>query len=190
MMIQYRGGRPSNISPKVLKYAPMILKLIKYPNPLLSERSKKISLIDASIRKLAADMAETMKSYGTEEESGVAIAAVQVGIPIRMTVIRDDDEKEGYFTLINPEVVKGSKQEILDIEGCMSVPQKYGKVSRAEKVKVKGLNLKGKKIEVKAEGLMARILQHEIDHMNGDLFLNHVEPGEMYRLTDEGKLEK
>ena len=105
-------------------------------------------------------------------------------------MVRDDEEPDGFFVLINPEVVKGSKQELMDIEGCMSVPQKYGKVARSEKVKVKGLNLEGKKIEVKAEGLMARILQHEIDHMNGMLFLSHVEPGEMYKLTDEGKLVK
>jgi peptide deformylase len=168
----------------------MKLKLIQYPNPLLSEKSKKITLIDDSIKKLADDMAETMKGYGTEEESGVAIAAVQVGVPIRMTVVRDDDEPDGYFVLINPEVVKGSKQEILDMEGCMSVPQKYGKVSRFEKVKVKGLDINGKKIEVKADGLMARILQHEIDHMNGKLFLNHVEPGEIYKLSEDGKLVK
>lgn len=168
----------------------MKLELIKYPNPLLSEKSKKITLIDASIRKLAADMAETMKGYGSEEEAGVAIAAVQVGVPIRMTVVRDDDEPDGFFVLINPEVVKGSKQELMDMEGCMSVPQKYGKVARSEKVKVKGQNIDGKRIEIKAEGLMARILQHEIDHMNGLLFLSHVEPGEMYRLTDDGKLVK
>lgn len=168
----------------------MKLKLIHYPNPLLAEKSKKITIIDDSIKKLAADMAETMKSYGSEEESGVAIAAVQVGVPIRMTVVRDEEEPDGYFVLINPEIVKGSKQEILDMEGCMSVPQKYGKVARYEKVKVRGLNLEGKKIEVKAEGLMARILQHEIDHMDGKLFLSHVEPGEVYKLTSEGKLVK
>ena len=168
----------------------MKLKLIQYPNPLLSEKSKKISLIDDSIKKLAADMAETMKGYGTEEEAGVAIAAIQVGVPIRLTVVRDEEVPEGYFVLINPEVVKGSKNELLDMEGCMSVPQKYGKVARYEKVKVKALNIKGQKIEIKAEGLMARILQHEIDHMNGQLFLSHVEPGEIYKLTDEGKLVK
>jgi peptide deformylase len=168
----------------------MKLKIIQYPNPMLAEKSKKISIIDDSIRNLAADMAETMKTYGSEEEAGVAIAAVQVGVPIRMTVVREDDEPNGYFVLINPEVVKGSKKELTDIEGCMSVPLKYGKVARAEKLKVKGLDLDGRRIEVKAEGLMARILLHEIDHMNGLLFLNHVEPGELYRLNEEGKLVK
>ena len=168
----------------------MKLKLIQKPNPLLAQKSKKITIIDDSIKKLAADMAETMQGYGSKEEAGVAIAAVQVGVPVRLTVIRDEDDPDGYFTLINPEIIKGSKKEILDMEGCMSVPQKYGKVYRYEKVKVRGIDLNGKKVEIKAEGLMARILQHEIDHMDGQLFLSHVEPGELYTLDTEGKLVK
>lgn len=168
----------------------MKLKVIQSPNPLLSEKSKKISIIDDSIKKLAADMAETMFGYGSEHESGVAIAAIQVGVPVRMTVIRQDDTKNGYYALINPEVTKGTGKIIEDMEGCLSVPQKYGKVERFEKVKVKGLNLDGKKIEIKAEGMLARILQHEIDHMNGTLFINHVKPNEIYTLKKDGKLEK
>jgi peptide deformylase len=165
----------------------MKLQLVKYPNPLLAQKSKKISIIDDSVKKLAADMAETMKSYGDDHETGVAIAAIQVGVPIRMTVINDED---GPFALINPELVKGSKEYLLDMEGCMSVPKKYGKVKRYEKVKIRGLNIDGKKIEIKAEGLLARVMQHEIDHMNGKLFLNHVHEKDLYTLTDEGKLEK
>jgi peptide deformylase len=165
----------------------MKLQLIKYPNPLLSEKSKKISIIDDSIKKLASDMAETLASYGDDHEKGVAIAAIQVGVPIRMTVIKDE---EGFIPLINPEVVKGGKTYLTDMEGCMSVPKKYGKVKRYEKLKVRGLNLDGKKIEIKAEGLTARILQHEIDHMDGKLFLNHVHKDEIYTLDKEGKLVK
>lgn len=165
----------------------MKLQLIKYPNPLLSEKSKKISIIDDSIKKLAADMAETLVSYGDDHEKGVAIAAIQVGVPIRMTVIK---EENGYLPLINPEIVKGSKAYLEDMEGCMSVPKKYGKVKRYEKLKVRGLNIDGKKIEIKAEGLTARILQHEIDHMNGKLFLTHVNDNDIYILDKEGKLVK
>jgi len=168
----------------------MKLKIIQKPNPLLEQKSKKITIIDTSIKKLAADMAETMLGYDKKEESGVAIAAVQVGVPVRMTVIRDEDTEAGYFVLINPEIVKGSKKEIADMEGCMSVPKKYGQVYRYEKVKVKGLNIDGKRVEIKAAGLMARILQHEIDHMDGKLFLSRVEPGEIYTLGEEGKLVK
>lgn len=165
----------------------MKLELIKYPNPLLSEKSKKITIIDNSIKKLAKDMAQTMQSYGDEHESGVAIAAIQVGVPVRMTVIKEED---GYFALINPEIVKKSNQYFEDMEGCMSVPKKYGKVKRFDKVKVRGLDIDGKKIEIKAEGLMARVLQHEIDHMNGKLFFTHVPKDEMYRMDKDGKLVK
>lgn len=165
----------------------MKLEIIKYPNPLLAQKSKKIGIIDDSIKKLAADMAETMQSYGDDHETGVAIAAVQVGVPLRMTVIKEEDN---YFTLINPEIIKGSKEGLIDMEGCMSVPKKYGKVKRYEKVKVRGLDLKGRKLEIKAEGMMARILQHEIDHMDGKLFLSHVQEKDIYHLDKEGKLVK
>lgn len=168
----------------------MKLKVYTYPNPVLAQKSKKISIIDQSVRKLASDMAETMFSYGSEHESGVAIAAIQVGVPIRMTIIKDEENPKRYYALINPELVKGSKEHHEDMEGCLSVPQKYGKVNRFEKVKVKGINLDGKKIEVRAEGLLARVLQHEIDHMNGHLFLDRVGNGELYRLDKEGKLVK
>ncbi len=168
----------------------MKLKVITKPNPILSEKSKKISRVDDSIKKLAADMAETMFGYGTEHESGVAIAAIQVGVPLRMTIIRDEENSNGYYALINPEIIKGTGKIIEDMEGCLSVPRKYGKVERFEKVKVRGINLEGKKIEIKAEGLMARILQHEIDHMNGTLFIDHVKNDEIYVLKQSGELEK
>jgi peptide deformylase len=168
----------------------MKLKIIQYPNPLLAEKSKKITIIDDSIKKLAQDMAETMSSYGSEHESGVALAAIQVGVPLRMTIIRDDEpEHGGYYALINPEIIK-TGGEAIDTEGCMSVPKKYGQVTRYEKIKVRGLNIDGKKIEIRAEGLLARILQHEIDHMDGKLFLSHVPKDELYTLDNKGKLVK
>lgn len=166
----------------------MILKIITTPNPLLAQKSKKISRVDDSIRKLAADMAETMESYGDKHESGVAVAAIQVGVPLRMTVVKNDEE--GYTALINPEIVKHSNDELEETEGCMSVPKKYGSVKRYKKIKVRGLNLDGKKIEIKAEGFKARVLQHEIDHMDGKLFLHKVAPQDLYTLTEDGKLVK
>lgn len=166
----------------------MILKIVTKPNPILAQKSKKISRIDDSIKKLAADLAETMESYGDNVEKGVAIAAIQVGVPIRMTVVQD--EEKGYITLINPEIVKHSKDELEETEGCMSVPKKYGQVKRYKKIKVRALDLNGKKFEIKAEGFKARVLQHEIDHMDGKLFLHKVEPDELYTLTDDGKLVK
>jgi len=165
----------------------MKLKIITHPNPLLLEKSKKITRIDDSIKKLVADMTETMESYGDKHESGVAIAAIQVGVPLRMTVVKD---KDGYLAIINPEVVKHSNEYIEETEGCMSVPLKYGPVKRYKKIKIRGLNLDGKKIEIKAEGFQARVLQHEIDHMNGKLFLNHVNEKDLYTLKKNGNLEK
>lgn len=135
-------------------------------------------------------MIETMEGYGTEHESGVALAAVQIGVPIRMTVVKEDLEKGGYFALINPEIVKSSGEYLEDMEGCMSVPLKYGKVKRFKKIKVRGLDLDGHKIEIKAEDFLARVLQHEIDHMDGRLFLSHVPNEELYTLNKEGKLAK
>lgn len=166
----------------------MILDIITNPNPLLGQKSKKITRIDDSIKKLAADMAETMEGYGDKNETGVAIAAVQVGVPLRMTVVQNDEG--GYTAIINPEIVKHSADELEETEGCMSVPKKYGNVKRYKKIKVRGLGLDGKKIEFKAEGFKARVLQHEIDHMDGKLFLHKVEPNELYTLTDDGKLIK
>ena len=150
----------------------MKLKILTFPNPILFKKSKKITIIDDEIKGLARDMAETLASYGSEHEIGAALAAIQVGVPVRMTVIRNDD---GTFSaLINPEIVKSTDGYFEDIEGCMSVPQKYGKVKRYKKIKVRGKDLYGKKIEIKAEGLLARILQHEIDHLDGILFVDHL----------------
>lgn len=166
----------------------MKLELITYPNPLLFQKSKKITIIDDEVKKIAADMAETVASYGSSHEAGVALAAIQIGVPLRMTVIKNDDGT--FVTLINPEIIKESKEELEEVEGCMSVPQKYGQVKRYKKVKVRGSDLFGRKIEIKAEGLLARILQHEIDHMNGKLFVSRVKDGEIYKMNDEGKLVK
>jgi peptide deformylase len=167
----------------------MILKIITTPNPLLAQKSKKISRVDDSIKQLAKDMAETMEGYGDKNETGVAIAAIQVGVPVRMTVVKNEDD-EGYTTIINPEIVKRSKDELEETEGCMSVPKKYGNVKRYKKIKVRGIDTNGKKIEIKAEGFRARVLQHEIDHMDGKLFLTHVDPDELYTLTEDGTLVK
>jgi peptide deformylase len=161
-------------------------KIITYPNPILLEKSKKISRIDNSIKQLALDMMETVSDYGSEHETGVALAAIQVGVPVRMTVVRSDDGD--YMALINPEIVKESKNQEEDMEGCMSVPKKYGRVSRPCKIKIRALDINGKKTELKAEGLMARILCHEIDHMDGKLFTSRLVDGEIYKLNEKGEL--
>lgn len=166
----------------------MELTVLKYPNPILNQKSRKITRIDDSIKALAHDLAETMQEYQSDHEIGVALAAIQVGVPIRMTVIKQDDGS--YITLLNPKVVKTGKEELMEIEGCISVPKKYGPVKRFKKVKVKGIDLNGRPLEIKAEGLLAQVLQHEIDHMNGKLFISKVKEGEIYKLSSEGKLVK
>lgn len=165
----------------------MKLNIVTKPNPILHQKSKKITRIDDEIKKLAADMEDTIKNYGNKHESGVAIAAIQVGVPLRLTIVRFDED---YVALINPEIIKHSKEEFEDTEGCMSVPKKYGQVKRYKKIKVRALNLEGKKIEIKAEGFLARVLQHEIDHMNGNLFLEKVAEKDLYTLSEDGKLVK
>lgn len=164
----------------------MKLTVLKYPNPALNQKSKKITRVDDSIKKLATDMAETMEEYKSDHEIGVALAAIQVGVPIRMTVIKQDDGS--YVALLNPKIVKIGKDELEEIEGCISVPQKYGRVKRYKKVKVKGIDLNGHPLGIKAEGLLAQVLQHEIDHMDGKLFISRVKENEIYRLNNEGKL--
>lgn len=164
----------------------MKLRIITHPNPLLSKKSKKITRIDDEIKKLAEDMIETVKGYGNEREMGVALAAIQVGVPLRMTVVKNDDD---YLPIINPEIVKKSKEEVEETEGCMSVPRKYGPIKRFQKIKVRGLDLDGKKVEIRAEGLTARILQHEIDHMDGKLFIDSVNENELYTLGEKKEPE-
>lgn len=132
-------------------------------DPVLKEICKPVERIDKKLKRLLDDMAETM--YASE---GVGLAAPQVGIPIRMAVI--DVDKKKLFELINPTIVEREGIAV-DQEGCLSFPGLFGDVERAEKVKVEYTNRYGKKKSVEAEGLLARCLQHEIDHLDGKLFI-------------------
>lgn len=164
-----------------------ILKIITTPNKILREKSKRVPVIDDDIKEIALNLSETVESKQGENESGVAMAAIQAGIPLRIIVIREDDGN--YLCLINPEIIKSYKETEEELEGCLSVPKIYGFVERPKKIKVKALDLKGKKIEFKAEGLISRILQHEIDHTNGILFTDHIEDlNKLYKLRKDGKL--
>lgn len=155
----------------------MIKKIVTIPNKVLRMKSKRIGYIDDSVRKLAADMIETTLDWDHDSEFGAALAAIQVHEPLRLTVIRDsfdNAEDKNFTSLVNPEIVKSSTEKVVDIEGCLSVPGVYGRVKRSLKVKVKAQDLSGNQVRLTLEGFPARVLQHEIDHMHGIIFLDHI----------------
>ncbi|MDP1884433.1 MAG: peptide deformylase [Candidatus Moranbacteria bacterium] len=140
------------------------LKIVKYPDPLLSKKAELITDVKKpAIRKLIADMLETM-----EKNSGVGLAAPQVGKSIRLCVIRVDDET---YALINPRITFKSYLKEVWEEGCLSFPGKFIPVKRHKKVRVKALDENGAEVTIKAEGLLSRALQHEIDHLDGTLYI-------------------
>jgi peptide deformylase len=138
----------------------------KLDDEVLRKKSKRVEKIDGRIQTLLDDMAETM--YKAE---GVGLAAPQIGILRRVIVI---DVGEGLLKLINPELISYSGEQI-DIEGCLSIPDVHGEVKRPESVVVRALNEKGEKKDIAANGLLARALCHEIDHLNGVLFIDKAE---------------
>ncbi|MDH4222912.1 MAG: peptide deformylase [candidate division Zixibacteria bacterium] len=147
-----------------------VLKLRKYGDPILRRKAEEIRVIDEEVRKLASNMLETLKSIG-----GIGLAGNQVGEAKRIFVIDRThiDGEEMPIVLINPDLVESSDEQVFE-EGCLSAPGIYEDVTRARKVKVRGLNLKGKTMEIEGEGLLCRALLHEIDHLNGILFIDHL----------------
>lgn len=149
-----------------------ILDIVTFPEASLRLKSKSIQTIDAALLALIDDMFETMRAA-----PGVGLAAPQIGKSIRLLVVEySEDEKEGVapdtYVLINPEIVSASKETSSAIEGCLSLPGLAGEVERAEAVTVKATNRNGQPIKIKAEGWLARIFQHEIDHLNGVLYID------------------
>lgn len=142
-----------------------ILEITKAGNPVLKQVCKPIEKINKQLKKLMDDMAETMY-----KNDGVGIAAPQVGKAIRLVVIDCQDE-HGLLELINP-VITFREGTVTDTEGCLSVPDIYGEVERAAKVSVEFLNRRGKKQQLTATGLLARCIQHELDHLEGQLFID------------------
>ncbi len=170
--------------------------IITLPNSHLRQKSQRVGLISPEILQIVKDMKSATINWdeSREHEVGVALAAVQIDRLYRIIIVRNDyDNKDDHtFTpLINPEIVKLEGEIVEDYEGCLSVPNIYGKVQRYNKVKVRALDLNGKQFRITAEGFMARILQHEIDHTNGLLFIDHIAeaPQAFFELNDEGKLE-
>lgn len=148
-----------------------IKPLIILPDPILRQVSNPVERVDSDIRKLAEDMLETMY-----DAPGIGLAAIQVGVPRRLLVIdvaREGEEKQP-LVFINPEIVKSSDGRSVYEEGCLSIPDYYAEVERPATVTVRSIDREGKEQLTEAEGLLATCLQHEIDHLNGVLFIDHI----------------
>lgn len=170
--------------------------IITLPNPHLRHKSQRVHVVTDEIRKLAQDMIEASLDWedSRPHEISAALAAVQVDRLHRVIVVRSDfDNKENreFVTLINPDIVKFEGQPIADFEGCLSVNGYYGRLPRSSKIRVKALDLEGREIRFKAEGFLARVIQHEIDHTNGILFVDHIKDisDAFYRLDEKGELQ-
>lgn len=145
-----------------------LLPILRFPDARLHKKAQPVPEVDDSIRKLVADMAETMY-----EAPGIGLAATQVDVHRRVVVIDVTEDKSGLLALINPEILERSGEQVCE-EGCLSVPGIYDKVTRAERVRVRALNPRGEVFELEAEGLLAVCIQHEIDHLDGRVFVEYL----------------
>jgi len=159
-----------------------VLPLVMLPDPLLRTKAKKIRKIDDSIIRLAEDMVETMRYH-----NGVGLAANQVGVLKRIVVIEAPDDF--LRVLINPEIIRKHGDREVE-EGCLSVPGYRGMVTRSIWVKARSLSIEGTEIRIKAEGLLSQVLEHEIDHLNGIVYVDHLKSHEdLWKLDLEQELE-
>ena len=170
--------------------------IITLPNPHLRTKSAKVHVITDDTIKLVDDM--TTASIDWEDsrphEISAALAAVQIDRMERVVIIRSDfDDKSAreFTALINPEIVKYEGDVVADYEGCLSVGGVYGKVPRHTKVRVKALDLEGNEVRFKADGFLARVIQHEVDHTNGIVFIDHIRDNTdaFYTLDEKGELQ-
>ncbi len=164
------------------------MKICKYPDPVLSKKAKPVKEVDASLRMMIQDMIETMYTA-----PGIGLAATQVGRPIRIIVfdVTPRDQDRNPTALINPEIIEAEGEQIME-EGCLSVPEYYSEVKRSAKVRVRGLDPEGKPVEICGEGILATVLQHEIDHLDGILFIDRISAlkRSLYKKRVQKKLKK
>ena len=172
------------------------MKIITTPDGRLREKSEKVRTIDDEVLGVISDMRKLSLDWEKEHpfELSAAMAAPQMGVLKRIIIIRDDMENKENATftaLINPEVIRAEGKMVRDFEGCLSVPSIYGKVPRAFKVRVKAKLEDGSEVRIKATGDLARTLLHEIDHLNGILFIDHIrnDKDAFYKMNDKGDLE-
>jgi peptide deformylase len=152
------------------------------PDPVLRQKAKKVSKIDESVQRLIADMIETMRSA-----SGVGLAATQIGVPLKIAVIEIPAEE--VIVLVNPEIIKKEGERTIG-EACLSIPGYQGEIKRSVRVKVKARDRQGRNIRIRGEELLAQALEHEIDHLNGILYIDRVEePDKLHKLEPESEPE-
>jgi peptide deformylase len=165
-----------------------VLDICKYPDPVLLKKAKPVGKLDEDLKKLIQDMIETMY-----QAPGIGLAANQIGRPIRIIVfdVTHKDQERKPSALINPEIIESEGEQTLE-EGCLSVPEYYSDVKRCAKVKVRGLDLDGNPVEVCGEGILATVLQHEIDHLDGILFIDRISALKrtLYKKRIQKKLKK
>jgi peptide deformylase len=159
-----------------------LLPILEFPDPRLRTRAAPVAQVDGGIRKLIDDMFETMYAA-----PGIGLAATQVNVHKRVIVIDVTEDRSKPLALINPEIIAREGIEETE-EGCLSVPGIYDKVTRAEKIRVRTLDRSGKQIEIEADGLLAVCIQHEMDHLEGKLFVDYL--SELKRTRIRKKLEK
>jgi peptide deformylase len=156
-----------------------VLEIRTLPDPVLRRKAKRVTTIDGSIQQLIDDMIDTLRAV-----HGAGLAAPQIGVSLRIAVI-EIPEKE-VITLINPEIVRREGVRVVE-EGCLSYPGYYGEIERSGVVKVKAQNRQGKQFRLKGEELLAQALEHETDHLNGILYIDHVEsPDKLWKVTPQG----
>lgn len=159
----------------------MAIRIIREEgDEILKKKSREVEKIDDKIQELIQDMLETMHKL-----NGVGLAAVQVGILKRIVVIDIYEEGVAPYVLINPEIIKTKGEQTVE-EGCLSFPNKFAKIVRPKEVVVEALNEKGEKIEIKAKDLLAQAICHEVDHLNGEVFVDKIIPGTLEIITPDG----
>jgi peptide deformylase len=170
--------------------------IITLPNDHLRDKSRKIAFITPEVRDIVKKMKDATLDWeaSRKHEVGVALAAIQIDEPLRIIVVRNnfDDKNDHRFNVfINPEITKLEGEVEEDYEGCLSVLDVYGKVPRYSKMRMRAQDENGHPIRIKAQGFLSRVLQHEVDHLNGKLFIDHIKgnPAAFYKITEDGKLE-
>ena len=170
--------------------------IITLPHSHLRQKSAKVHVIPDEIKQLIDDMTSASLDWedSRPHEISAALAAVQIDRLERVVIVRssfEDKDAREFTPLINPEIVKHEGEQVEDFEGCLSVKGCYGRVKRWSKIRLKALDMNGNEIRIKAEGFLARVIQHEIDHTNGIVFIDHIKGQEdaFFRLDDEGELQ-